>query len=403
MLLEWAGGTGALNSQDAQLAAGSVVDAYDRKGLEAVREALRTALRKTGIGDPAAVAAAIRKRMILNECEKPEQPAMLWRSQAITEVAGTDFAGKIHTWYDNTMARAIDSYALFAKIVASAVALVVVMLVQLDTVNVIRRLSQDDKLRASLVAEAEMQLKRQEEASKAKEGVPEEDAKAQREQIAASLADLRDPKRGITPQYLLAQPVAQTRICPQRIGGPPGNANMRIVAGADSRPLAVSFGSTRGVNAIAAAVRQSGAPVTIYHDNGCLLLVAQNADIDRISVFEENATNEMSGDAVKAWDAAGFRTRLPGVFLSWILVSLGAPFWYDLLKKLIGFRSLIAQKDDADRKFRANEQPSVAVEKALDRSAEAPKAAAAAATAGAATGLGDLDERGDLEATGAEG
>src|SRR5437879_3882444 len=54
------------------------------------RGAVRTAMRKMGIGDPSGVAAAVRKRMIPNECEHPEQPAQLWRSQAITEVATTD-------------------------------------------------------------------------------------------------------------------------------------------------------------------------------------------------------------------------------------------------------------------------------------------------------------------------
>lgn len=49
----------------------------------------------------------------------------------------------------------------------------------------------------------------------------------------------------------------------------------------------------------------------------------------------------------------GFRA---GILFSGILVSLGAPFWYDLLKKLLGLRSLLAQKDDAERKGREDSQ-----------------------------------------------
>jgi hypothetical protein len=49
------------------------------------------------------------------------------------------------------------------------------------------------------------------------------------------------------------------------------------------------------------------------------------------------------------------------VIFSWILVSLGAPFWYDLLKKLVSLRSLLAKKDDEERKAReTSQQPATA-------------------------------------------
>jgi len=38
----------------------------------------------------------------------------------------------------------------------------------------------------------------------------------------------------------------------------------------------------------------------------------------------------------------------PGFLLSWILLSLGAPFWYDALKNALRFRSLVAQKEGAE-------------------------------------------------------
>jgi hypothetical protein len=45
-----------------------------------------------------------------------------------------------------------------------------------------------------------------------------------------------------------------------------------------------------------------------------------------------------------------------GMIFSGILVGLGAPFWYDLLKRLLGLRSLLAQKDDSERKSRQESQ-----------------------------------------------
>jgi len=46
----------------------------------------------------------------------------------------------------------------------------------------------------------------------------------------------------------------------------------------------------------------------------------------------------------------------PGLLLSWVLVSLGAPFWFDVMKNVMGLRSLLAQKDDKDREGRRAQQ-----------------------------------------------
>jgi hypothetical protein len=41
-----------------------------------------------------------------------------------------------------------------------------------------------------------------------------------------------------------------------------------------------------------------------------------------------------------------------GLLMSAILLSFGAPFWYNALKTLIGLRSTLAAKDDQQRKER---------------------------------------------------
>jgi hypothetical protein len=46
---------------------------------------------------------------------------------------------------------------------------------------------------------------------------------------------------------------------------------------------------------------------------------------------------------------------LPGLILSVILLSLGAPFWYDVLKDLLKFRPALAQKEEQQRKDRQND------------------------------------------------
>jgi len=46
-----------------------------------------------------------------------------------------------------------------------------------------------------------------------------------------------------------------------------------------------------------------------------------------------------------------------GVILSALLLSLGAPFWYNALKNLVRLRSIVAGKDDQQRQARQTSQP----------------------------------------------
>ncbi|HEY8097193.1 MAG TPA: hypothetical protein VIE65_14005, partial [Methylobacter sp.] len=47
---------------------------------------------------------------------------------------------------------------------------------------------------------------------------------------------------------------------------------------------------------------------------------------------------------------------IPGIILSIFLLSLGAPFWYNILGKLLQLRSLLAQKDDEQKNIRQTTQ-----------------------------------------------
>ncbi len=51
--------------------------------------------------------------------------------------------------------------------------------------------------------------------------------------------------------------------------------------------------------------------------------------------------------------------KYPGMLLSILLISLGAPFWYNVLKDLIGLRSSLAKKDDDQRIVRQSNQDPV--------------------------------------------
>jgi hypothetical protein len=54
------------------------------------------------------------------------------------------------------------------------------------------------------------------------------------------------------------------------------------------------------------------------------------------------------------WSGSGLHLNPVGVLLSAVLLSFGAPFWFNALKNLLQLRSILAQKDDEQRAQRQN-------------------------------------------------
>jgi hypothetical protein len=57
------------------------------------------------------------------------------------------------------------------------------------------------------------------------------------------------------------------------------------------------------------------------------------------------------------WSGSGLHPNPAGVLLSALLLSFGAPFWYNTLKNLLQLRSTLAQKDDEQRAQRQGLSP----------------------------------------------
>jgi hypothetical protein len=87
----------------------------------------------------------------------------------------------------------------------------------------------------------------------------------------------------------------------------------------------------------------------------------------------------------RGWVQSLGEANLFGLVITALLLSLGAPFWYSLLGRLLQLRSVLAAKDDAQRTERQTAQTAVAT----------PVAGVPAASAAVVSG-----ERGDLVAVG---
>jgi hypothetical protein len=108
------------------------------------------------------------------------------------------------------------------------------------------------------------------------------------------------------------------------------------------------------------------------------LLVAAGLQLDAFELLRRLAADGSTAYAIlpQSWTW----TRLPGITLSAMLLSLGAPFWYNALKDLVGLRPVLARKEQAHREQRQSPRDAAVL--------PAPSPA---------------DEKGDLSLTGAAG
>jgi hypothetical protein len=108
------------------------------------------------------------------------------------------------------------------------------------------------------------------------------------------------------------------------------------------------------------------------------LLVAAGLQLDAFELLRRLAVDGSRAYAIlpQSWTW----TKLPGITLSAMLLSLGAPFWYNALKDLVGLRPILARKEQAHREQRQS-----------SRDTAVPPAPSPA------------DEKGDLSLTGAAG
>lgn len=201
-----------------------------------VRAALRQTVHDLGIPQPAVVLEKIHMLGLQIEALRPDMTASVRQNLAVVTEASSAFVAHIHAWFDETMDRVSQKFSLHARIVTVAGAILVAAALQLDSLDLLKRLSMDEQLRNALMTQAAA-------VEKTEGGVRE-------------AVQLRDVAR--TGYALWPSP----------------------------------------------------------------------------------------------WLAAWHWSKIPGVLLSAMLLSLGAPFWYNALKDLVRLRPILASKEEEQRQQR---------------------------------------------------
>lgn len=291
------------------LAAGegaATLDAVSRKALEEL-------LAKNGVADPAGTLKNIRSAALVLEASNPELANDVRHGMAILQEAKSQFVAKIHGWFDQTIDRVSARFTVTARIITFIAALIVAVTVQLDTFALVNRLSVDDQFREAVKSGAQTVV---DEAQKA------------------------SVNSGATPT---ASPTATPSPSPT-----PTGANAPA-----GTPTATPAATAAPSNAAAAGTTTSPTPAPTQTPASSL------------------ATSQVQKDYYKLLSTAGLITlptdwqtwvdnwalaKVPGILLSALLLSLGAPFWYARLQDLLKLRSTVAQNDAMQRQTRQTTQ-----------------------------------------------
>lgn len=214
------------------------------------RAALRDALARGGLPDPAAALKAMHLRALAIEAAQPELESKLRHAIAVVrEAAKSEIVARMDAWFDHGMERVKQRFTYDMRKLTTICALGVALLLQLDALDLMRQLSVDSELREALVENASAALQ----------------------------------------AY-------------------------------DSSTTTPSPASVEDVLERVRTEQQSLSSVAGY------------------SLLPRNWLEEWRFD------------KLPGILLSWVLLSLGAPFWYEALKNLLRLRSILATRDDQEEK-----------------------------------------------------
>ncbi len=220
------------------------------------------------------------------------------------------FVAQVEGWFDTVMDRSSDWFHKQMRIWTVAAAATVAVLLQVDSLALLTRISSDDALRAALVARADDSLQLGDELLGARPPEQAEEAlvKAHPDQADAISTALRDAPA-------CSEGLARLR------------ADQALAGLADEFKSACQAAASEQLGQLRERVGRA----------------ADLLQVDNLKIFA----------AEPFWSAAFWSAYLRswrlcfGTLLSVVFLSFGAPFWFNALRQLVTLRPLIAGKVEA--------------------------------------------------------
>lgn len=297
LILDFAGGAD-LTKADA-MAKG---EPHNLEGEARLRARLLNSLRANGIEDPPAdILKSVRSTMLALEQSQPELATDVRQSLALLTHASSEFVAKLNAWFDQTIDRTIDVFAGRTRLLTLFFAAVVSIFFQVNSIDLMRRLSVDDETRRLLVDAA-----------------------------------VNNPERFVALQ--------------------PPEGSSPAAGGETAPPPPV-------VQPTAPKPEAAPQPNPTITPAEALKRIKNDPDLNQLVEAELISWPESGSKWLQYWSSSAsfydFLARLAGVLLTVGLLALGAPVWYELLKNLLHLRSIVARKDDGQRLVRQTSQEPV--------------------------------------------
>ena len=255
----------------------------------------------------------------LPEMAAPQGRAIIEHFNAATDVA----LGNLEKRFNSAQDRARQWFGMHMRIITVTASVLTAFLLQLDTFQLLQRLSSDPEARARLVTSA-----------------------SAINQQAQQLLSEAVPTSPALQTNILSQLSAKYPGLPDSLGAPPPVASLADLDGWFAARLAATTWSNR-----------TGDIIRDYH---ALAQAASRARLDDLSrVFGEiEGRFSQSGIALVPSPYPGLGSgawswpwpHLLGILASAALLSLGAPFWFNLLKSLANLRPALAEQIEKDSK-----------------------------------------------------
>lgn len=316
--------------------------------------------------DKAGAAAALKEieaEALKLESSNPKEASYVRETQALVKgiatagEAASAVAAKVTAWFDQSMERVTHAYAANAKVVTALVSLGLVVVLQLDSLDLLRRLSVDDKMRAALVQQAEKYEKKIEQSKTqpptTAPAAPADDIavlKKQKDEIDASIADLSQPSLGILTHFYRS-----------RTQPPAALSSSQYLLAVGTKTYRLARNQNEGFWEFAKKIDalDAGVKACVYAYPKSQYGLSVRSVVPNVKTLELRADPQganLLGPVESYYSWANLGRAWMGILLSWILLSLGSPFWYDLLKNLLQLRPLLAKQEEKERAERQKAQ-----------------------------------------------
>jgi hypothetical protein len=286
------------------------------------KKALDDLLEKNGINDPAGTLKNIRAAALQLEALRPDLANDVRHGMAILQEAKSQFVAKVHGWIDQTIDRVSSRFTVTARIITFVAALIIAITVQLDTFALVNRLSVDDQFRDAVKAGAQKVVDASQKASETSSG-----------KSAPSTTASPTP----TPDAAGAPTPASSPTATPAATATPSSSNAATPS--------TSTPSSSNAAATGNTPPSTSTPVP----------TTASVQKDYYNLLSTAGLVTLPTDFDTWWDKWTL-AKVPGILLSALLLSLGAPFWYGRLQDLLKLRSSIAQNDATQRCIRQTTQ-----------------------------------------------